>query len=473
MAFNIWWIRRDLRLYDNPALMTAFKANEGYVIPLFILDPSLQISWESRRFVFLIKALHHLNADLRSRGSRLIMRQGNPLSVLTRLVHDLPINAIFAEADYSPYAIKRDNEIKKTLPLQTVGGVSLRDPDLVLKADGQPYTVFTPYSRAWRSLPLELAAPVAAPVQMRSVPQEIDSLDLPNAFELPYYLPTESEGQMRLESFINTKIENYALRRDRMDLEATSNLSPYLRFGLVSAQQAVRAVISYCAGLPDEDRQAGAYSWLNELIWREFYNAILFHFPTVLKEAFRPGLRQINWRVDTAGLQAWQSGQTGYPVVDAAMRQLQETGWMHNRARMITASFLVKDLLINWQEGEHWFMRQLLDGDPAANNGGWQWTAGVGTDAAPYFRVFNPVLQGQKFDPVGVYVRRWVPELAAVPDKYIHQPWLMPVLLQRDLHCRIGVDYPDRLVEHDRARERTLAAYQESLRASDTQHKIV
>ena len=189
---------------------------------------------------------------------------------------------------------------------------------------------------------------------------------------------------------------------------------------------------------------------------------ILYHFPFVLKTAFRPDLRAIHWRDAPEDLRAWQLGQTGYPVVDAGMRQLKETGWMHNRARMIVASFLVKDLLINWQEGEHWFMTHLLDGDPAANNGGWQWTAGVGTDAAPYFRVFNPLLQGQKFDPQGAYVRRWVPELTQVPERFVHQPWSMPDILQQEMHCRIGLDYPAPIVDHGLARQRVLQTYQAS-----------
>ena len=202
-----------------------------------------------------------------------------------------------------------------------------------------------------------------------------------------------------------------------------------------------------------------AETWLNELIWREFYMAILYHFPNVLREAFRPELRAIPWSNDPAQFAAWCEGRTGYPVVDAAMRQLVETGWMHNRARMIVASFLVKDLLIDWRWGERFFMEHLIDGDPAANNGGWQWTAGVGTDAAPYFRVFNPTLQAAKFDPDGAYVRRWVPELARVPDKHIHAPWLMPLDVQRTAGCVIGQGYPAPIVDHGTARDRVLAAY--------------
>ena len=244
-----------------------------------------------------------------------------------------------------------------------------------------------------------------------------------------------------------------------MDLPGTSRLSPYLRFGLISARQAVHAVRDAITNSENPAEKISAETWLNELIWREFYACILSHYPFVLRQSFRENLRRIPWRDSTTGLAAWQNGLTGYPVVDAGMRQLRESGWMHNRARMICASFLCKDLLINWQAGEKWFMKYLLDGDPASNNGGWQWTAGTGTDAAPYFRIFNPVVQGKKFDPAGSYVRRWVPELRTVPDEYIHEPWLMPFDLQTGISVRIGEDYPAPIVEHAFARERTLAAY--------------
>jgi deoxyribodipyrimidine photo-lyase len=254
----------------------------------------------------------------------------------------------------------------------------------------------------------------------------------------------------------------YAQHRNQLDLAGTSGLSPYLRFGMLSARQAVVAAHQAIAAAPNAQGRTGAETWLNELIWREFYNSIMAHFPRVRAGSFREHYNAIRWVNDPAAFAAWTQGRTGYPVVDAAMRELAQTGWMHNRARMIVASFLVKDLLVDWRWGERWFMQQLVDGDPAANNGGWQWTAGVGTDAAPYFRIFNPVLQGQKFDAPGQYIRRWVPELAYVPAKYIHTPWKMPAAVQQQAGCRLGQDYPHPLVDHRQARAATLTAYNEA-----------
>jgi deoxyribodipyrimidine photo-lyase len=250
--------------------------------------------------------------------------------------------------------------------------------------------------------------------------------------------------------------------RNRLDVTGTSQLSPYLRFGMLSARQAAAAALSAVVAARDAQARKGAETWLNELIWREFYVAILYHFPEVRQHSFRADLRDIAWENGETAFAAWREGRTGYPVVDAAMRQLVREGWMHNRARMIVASFLVKDLLIDWRWGERWFMQHLVDGDPAANNGGWQWTAGTGTDAAPYFRVFNPVLQGKRFDPDGAYVRHWVPELRRVPEKFVHQPWKMPLNVQEAVGCLIGQDYPAPIVDHAWARERVLAAYTEA-----------
>ncbi len=314
----------------------------------------------------------------------------------------------------------------------------------------------------WRSLPLP-GSPLPEPARLPALPQ-LTSLEFPTAPRHPVdssFPASETEGQRRLARFADLKIGKYADDRNRMDLDGTSGMSPYLRFGMVSARQVTWTAYQAVAKAQNASERQGAEAWLNELIWREFYVASLYHFPVVRRAAFRPELRQIPWREDPAGLAAWSEGRTGYPVVDAAMRQLNATGWMHNRARMIAASFLTKDLLIDWQRGERYFMQRLLDGDPAANNGGWQWTAGTGTDAVPYFRVFNPVLQGRKFDPLGAFVRRWVPELADVPKAYVHSPWEMPTDIQKQVGCRIGKDYPGPIVDHYQARQRVLAEYRQ------------
>lgn len=459
MRVAIWWVRRDVRLHDNEALTAALQAAPA-VIPLFIVDPQLQLSpfASQARRAFLWASLRQLDADLRQRGSYLLVRQGAPTAVLQHLIAETGATGIYAAEDFSPYARKRDTAVAQTLPLHLKPGVTLHHPTDVLKADGKPYTVFTPYSKQWRQRPLP------APASLLPTPDRLHTPTLPGEPlpALPYHLPFppgETAAQQRLAEFIDGRIYAYAQNRDHMALDGTSALSPYLRFGMISARQAVVAARqAYAQAATDAARQ-GADTWLNELIWREFYVNILYHFPYVLRGSFRREYDAIAWRNDPTEFAAWRDGQTGYPVVDAAMRQLRQTGWMHNRARMIVASFLVKDLLINWQWGEQWFMQQLLDGDPAANNGGWQWTAGVGTDAAPYFRIFNPVSQGQKFDPDGAYIRRWVPELRRVDNAFIHEPWRMPPLAQQRSGCVIGRDYPAPIVDHQLARQRTLEAY--------------
>ena len=441
---TIWWLRRDLRLTDNAALQASLEA--GFVIPVFILDPAFD-STSARRKEFLYEGLHALDKDLRTRNSYLVIRKGKSIEVLRQLMQETGATQIFAEKDFTPYARKRDLEIEHHLPLTLVSGQTVHHPTAILKADGKPYTVYTPYSKIWKAkLPAQIELYPAS--EKINTPTDIQSEPLPRYKVSPLFVAGEKEALVRLEEFLFKRIYSYAEDRNRMDLDGTSSLSPYLRFGMLGLRQAVSAAKQAIG----QKRSAGAEVWLNELIWREFYIQILYHFPYVAKIAFNQSLANIPWRNNASEFEAWKSGETGVPVVDAAMRQLKGIGWMHNRARMIVASYLVKDLLIDWRWGEAWFMENLLDGDRAANNGGWQWTAGTGTDAAPYFRIFNPVLQSAKFDPNGDYIRQWVPELRGVDTKDIHAPW------ERGIRVR---GYPVKpIVERDK--ERTLQAYQES-----------
>jgi deoxyribodipyrimidine photo-lyase len=465
---TIWWIRRDLRLTDNAALQASLEV--GSVIPIFILDPAFD-SASARRKEFLYEGLHALDKDLRERNSYLVIRSGKPLEVLRQLMQETGATQIFAEEDFTPYARKRDTEIKLHLPLHLVSGQTVHHPTAALKADGKPYTVYTPYSKVWKAkLPSRLEL-YPAPEKINT-PSNIKSEHLPNYKVSPLFVAGEKEALVRFEEFtgmdstsllvnkqeqapgFQSPIHSYSDHRNRMDLDGTSSLSPYLRFGMLGLRQAVSMARQAVA----ESRGEASHSaevWLNELIWREFYIQILYHFPYVSKTSFNPSLANIPWRNNETEFQAWKDGRTGVPVVDAAMRQLKEIGWMHNRARMIVASYLVKDLLIDWCWGEAWFMENLLDGDVAANNGGWQWTAGTGTDAAPYFRIFNPVLQSAKFDPQGEYIRKWIPELRGVDVKDIHAPW--------EKHLKIK-NYPAQPII-ERNKDRTLQAYKFSKEA--------
>ena len=457
----IHWFRRDLRLSDNTALFEAGRRAEQ-VIPVFILEDAFRTGPDvgAGRLLFLLRSLQVLQDNLRALGSDLIIRRGNSLEVIPQLARELKAGAIFGNIRYEPYAQKRDARLFNVLNGAGIGLELFKDAVIwheqeILTQAGRPFTVFTPYSKAWKARKIPPPCPAIEAAKLR-LPETIRSDELPldpAAFGHPCVQTIGAAGEdaarLQLEEFLRQKIFAYADARNRADVEGTSQLSAHLRAGTIG----IRTV---CAQLAAARSQATATQqrhceiYLNELIWREFYLQVLHNHPHVTRGAFRPEYDALAWSNHEEHFRAWCAGRTGYPIIDAAMRCLNATGAMHNRLRMIVAMFLTKDLLINWQWGERYFMQQLVDGDMAANNGGWQWSAGTGTDAAPYFRIFNPTTQATKCDPKGTFVRRWIPELAQMPADSIHEPWNEPLLAGK---------YPQRIVRHEEQRPKALAMF--------------
>ncbi len=473
----IHWFRHDLRLADNPAL-TAAAESGATIVPVYILDdeanhphtPGAASRW------WLDGSLRSLDASLRGKGSRLVLRRGSPITILMALAIETKCEAIHFARGYEPRQRQIETDLRDAcrnagIEARRYAGTALFEPESIATKTGERYRVFTPF---WKAC-LDRGAPVRslpAPAELEA-PAEWPASDPLASWKLlptkpdwaggmrESWQPGEAGANERLNAFLDGPSTNYANDRDRPDKQGTSRLSPHLHFGEISPRQCWNA--ARAKSTADPSREAGLASFVREVGWREFSIHLLYHWPHIVDRPFRDDFANFPWEDDehkiAADLGAWQRGMTGYPIVDAGMRELWQTGWMHNRVRMIVASFLCKHLLIPWQHGADWFLDTLVDADLASNQASWQWVAGSGADAAPYFRVFNPILQGAKFDQNADYVRRYVPELARVPTAHIHAPWLAPPEILAAAGVVIGKTYPHPLVDPTEGRARALAAY--------------
>lgn len=465
----IVWFRQDLRVADNPAFSAATDTGSP-VLPVYILDDANAGHWKmgaASRW-WLHQSLRSLNESL---GGHLRFLRGDASEMLTRLAERLDAAGIYWNRCYEPWRVDRDRRIKTELQkngrtVASFDGSLLFEPQDVSKADGSPYKVFTPFYRkgCLGDAPLPrspLRAPILPSFDESPLGNELDELALMPSKRwydgiAESWTPGEAGALERLERFLDEGIRNYKEDRNRPDLENVSRLSPHLHFGEISPHQVWHAANSLKAigGLENDIDH-----FLSELGWREFSSYLLYHWPALPHNNLQGKFDRFPWRDDPASLRRWQRGQTGYPIVDAGMHELWQTGYMHNRVRMIVGSFLVKNLLLHWHHGEAWFWDTLVDADLANNSASWQWIAGCGADAAPYFRIFNPVTQGRKFDPNGVYVKRFVPEIAALPDKFLHSPWEAPAPVLAKVGIELGSDYPRPMVDLKASRERALDAF--------------
>jgi deoxyribodipyrimidine photo-lyase len=474
----IVWFRSDLRLHDNPALYAAIGRSKR-IVPIYIHAPHEEGRWQpgSATRWWLHHSLSSLARDLKQLGSRLILRTGNSIEELQQIISETNASSVFTTRCYTPAGINRDKRLQRLLQETNVeltfyNGNLLIEPDSIRNKAGQPFKVFTPYWRTHQQL-FNLPALLPAPVQMPSVPKRLSSLALAKLELLPgLSWPTglrqtwqvgEQAALQLLRTHVTDVIADYPESHDRPDINGTSLLSPYLHFGELSVRQVAHTLMQ----TRQKHARQGATALLRQLVWRDFAHHIMWHFPATTDKPFDTRYERFPWqrRSNSRILKAWQQGLTGLPIVDAGMRQLWQTGWMHNRVRMIVASLLSKNAGIHWQLGARWFWDTLVDADLAQNSMNWQWVAGCGVDAAPYFRIFNPVLQGQKFDPRGEYIRRWLPELAALPTDYIHQPELTPPLVQQGCGVIIGKDYPKPILDLKASREQALQHYRQYIRS--------
>ena len=467
MTTAVIWFRQDLRLSDNPALLAASEEYD-HLIPIYIDDTQAASQLGEASRVWLHNSLSHLHNQLLEQDSSLLLFQGDPSDIIKQLCHTADVDAVLWNRCYDPESIERDRQIKASLKANAIHANSynaslLYEPWQVLKKDMTPYRVFTPYWKEVCHIGLALP-PSPEPQTIPPLPNvsDITSLNL-EALGLLIDKPWPAEmlshwkvgaqaAQKSLSDYLDhSGPEDYQKTRDFPATPGTSRMSPHLHFGEISPRQIVWQTLSE---RPLTEIDSGTITFIKEVVWREFAYYIMYHFPETQQQAMYPQFKNFPWRTDIAEpLERWQKGQTGFPIIDAGMRELWATGWMHNRVRMIVASFLTKNLLINWQDGEAWFRDTLVDADLASNIMGWQWASGCGADAAPYFRIFNPLLQSEKFDKQGEYIRRWVPELAALDNKLIHKPWTAPEATKALL------DYPEPMVDLSASRLRALDAY--------------
>ncbi len=474
---SLVWLRGDLRLADNPALAAALQRG-GAVVPVFIHAPEEETPWApggASRW-WLHQSLQALGSSLRAAGSRLIIRRGPTLETLLALSKETGARTVHWSRRYEPALMARDANIKETLrgaglEAESFNAALLREPWTIQNQSGKPFQVFTPFWKHGLAKP-DPDQPLPAPKQIVAPDQWPKSLPL-DALELEPKIrwaeglraawhPGEAGAREQLNRFLAKAFTSYSEQRNRPDVAGTSRLSPHLHFGEISPRQVWHGLRRMAEKRGLTPAQWRSSQFLAEVGWREFAHHLLFHFPHTPAEPLRVDFKKFPWRKNAAWLKAWQQGLTGYPIVDAGMRELWATGWMHNRVRMIAASFLVKDLLLSWQEGAAWFWDTLVDADLAQNTLGWQWTAGCGADAAPYFRVFNPMSQGEKFDPHGDYVRQWCPEIAKLPDRWLHRPGEAPAEVLVRAGIELGRSYPEPLVSHVIAREVALEAFSRS-----------